>query len=457
MLECFFNPKSVAIIGASHTPGKIGYTILENFTRGNFKGKVYPINPDTTPIFNLVVYPSVKKVPDQIDLAVIVVKAEIVPKILKECVEKKVKDAIIISGGFSETGETGKKLEESCKKVIARKNMRVIGPNVVGVYDSFTSIDTLFLSRDRMQRPSPGSISFISQSGAVGSTILDWLSEEKTGISKFISYGNAMDVTETDLLEFLANDEKTKVIVMYIEGIKSDGKKFISVAKKTVKKKPVIALKAGKTEKGTKAVFSHTGSLAGSSKIYSSVFKQTGIIEANSFEEFFDFAKAFCQPLPKNNKVAIVTDGGGFGVLATDECERQSLQLPEPSEKLKQKLRKIFPSYVILNNPIDLTGDATAERYQAAIEECLKSSEYGGVIAITLFQVPTLKEKITDIIVDLAGKYKKPILCCALGSRFTRRLVEVLETNGIPVYPTPERAVRSFSALVKYSEILKKK
>jgi acetyl coenzyme A synthetase (ADP forming)-like protein len=457
MLEQFFSPKSVAIIGASHTPGKIGYSILENFVRGNFKGKVYPVNPDATPIFNLAVYPSVKKIPEEVDLVVIAVKAEIVPKILKECVEKKVKAVIIISGGFSEIGESGRSLEEKCKKIISKKNIRVIGPNVVGVYDSSTAVDTLFLSRERMQRPSAGSISFISQSGAVGSTILDSFSEEKIGISKFISYGNAMDVNEIDLLEFLANDEKTKTILIYLEGIKSEGKKFISTVKKISKKKPIIVLKAGKTERGNKAVFSHTGSLAGSSKIYSSVFKQTGMIEADSLEDIFDLVKAFQQPLPKNNSVAIVTDGGGFGVLATDEAERQNLQLQGPSKTLKEKLKKSLPSYVILENPFDLTGDATAERYQLVMEECLKSKEYSGVIAITLFQVPTLNEKITEIIKNLSNKYNKPILCCALGGRFTRRLVEFLEAGNIPVYPMPERAVKAFAALVKYAEFLKKK
>jgi acetyl coenzyme A synthetase (ADP forming)-like protein len=456
-MKSFFSPQSVAIIGASHTPGKIGYAILENFVRGGFKGKVYPVNPDTSPIFNLAVYPSVKKIPDEVELAVVAVKAETVPKVLKECIEKKVKAVVIISAGFSEIGGAGKKLEENCKKIIERKNVRVIGPNVIGVYDSSTAVDTLFLSRERMQRPSQGSIAFISQSGAVGSTILDWLAEEKVGISKFVSYGNAMDVNETDILEFLAGDEKTKVIVAYLEGIKSEGREFIEVVKKIAKKKPIIALKAGKTEKGTKAVLSHTGSLAGSAKIYSSVFRQTGIIEANSFEELFDFAKAFSQPLPKSNRVAIITDGGGFGVLATDECERQQLQLPEPSKKSKQNFKKIFPSYVILHNPIDLTGDATAERYYAAMEQCLRSGEYDGVIAITLFQVPTLKEKVTDAVVDLAKKYKKPVLCCAIGSRFTKRLVEILEASGIPVYPTPERAVKAFAVLARYSEFLRKK
>jgi acetyl coenzyme A synthetase (ADP forming)-like protein len=451
-MKSFFSPQSVAIIGANHMPGKIGYTIVENFVRSKFPEKIYPINPDTTPILGLEVFSSIKNIKEKIDLAIIAVPAAVVPKVLKECVDKKIESVVIISSGFSETGEQGKKLEEQCKKIIFKKKTRVIGPNCIGTFDSFIGFDMLFLSRDRMKRPSQGNIAFISQSGAVGSTILDWLSEEKIGISKFVSYGNGMDVNETGLLEFLGEDEKTKIVVMYLEGIKSDGKKFIETMKKISKRKPVIILKAGKTEKGTKAVVSHTGSLAGSAKIYSSVFKQTGAIEAENWEELFDFAKAFStQPLPKSSKLAIITDGGGFGVLATDECERQKLQLPEPGKALKAKLQKQFPPYVILHNPIDLTGDATAERYKITLEECLRSKEYDGALVISLFQIPTLEEKIVNFLVEMK-KFNKPILCCAVGSKFTRRLSEKLEANGLPVYPTPERAVKSFAVLANYSK-----
>jgi len=456
MLEKFFEPKSVAVIGASHTPGKIGYVILENFVR-KFSGKVYPVNPDITPILNLEVFPSIKKIPEKIDLAIIVVPAPVVPTVLKECVEKRVEAVIIISGGFSETGEAGRKLEGRCKQIIKKSKTRVIGPNVVGVFDSFSNVDTLFLSEQRLNRPKQGSIAFISQSGAVGSTILDWMGEESVGVSKFISYGNAMDLNECDFLKFLAKDEKTKVITMFLEGVR-DGKRFVQVAKKVSERKPIIILKGGKTKAGTKAVASHTASLAGEYKIYSSVFKQTGIIEAANWEELFDFAKAFAtQPLPKDRSVVIITDGGGFGVLASDECEKQNLQLQEPEEEMKRKLGKIFPPYAILKNPLDLTGDATTERYAIALEKCLKSKQYNGIILITLFQVPTLDEKIVEIIPELATKYKKPVLCCAAGGRYTRRQVEKLEASGMPVYPTPERAVKAFAALARYSEWLKKR
>jgi acetyl coenzyme A synthetase (ADP forming)-like protein len=451
-MKSFFSPQSVAVIGASHTPGKIGYTIIENFVRNKFPEKVYPINPDTTPILGLEVFQSIKDIEEKIDLAIIAVPSSIVPKILKECVNKKIESVVIISSGFSEIGEQGKKLEEECKKIIFKTKTRVIGPNCIGTFDSSTAFDMMFQSQDRMKRPPQGNISFISQSGAVGSTILDWLAEEKIGISKFVSYGNGMDITETDLLELLGEDENTKVVVMYLEGIKSDGKRFIETMKKVTKKKPVIVLKAGKTERGAKAVVSHTGSLAGSSKIYSSVFKQTGAIEAENWEELFDFAKAFStQPLPKSSRLVIITDGGGFGVLATDECEREKLQLPEPSKPLKTSLQKQFPSYVILHNPIDLTGDATAERYKIALEECLKSREYDGTLVICLFQIPTLEEKIVNFLIEMK-KFSKPILCCAVGGKFTKRLSEKLEINGLPVYSTPERAVKSFSILTKFSK-----
>jgi acetyl coenzyme A synthetase (ADP forming)-like protein len=453
MLDCFFTPSSVAVIGASHTPGKIGHEILKNFVEG-YEGKVYPINPNLEPILGLKVYPSIKRVPDKIDLAIIAIPAPKVPKVLKECVEKRVKGVIIISAGFSEIGEKGKKLEEKLKRIIERKRIRVLGPNVIGVYDSFSKVDTLFLSRERLKRPSQGNVAFISQSGAVGSTILDWFASEGIGISKFISYGNAMDVNEVDLLEYLEKDEKTKVIVAYLEGIKSEGKRFIEVLKRVTKRKPVIILKAGKTAKGMKAVMSHTGSLAGSAEVYSAIFRQAGAIEANNWEELLDYAKAFStQPLPKGKSLLIITDGGGFGVLAADEAERQNLDLKELPKPVKKVLRKKFPPWVILSNPLDLTGDATVERYRDAIKESI--NYYDGIVAITLFQVPTLDESIVYMLA-VAKKFGKPLLCCASGGEFTKNLSKKIEAFGVPVYSTPERAIKAFAALVNYANLKKR-
>ena len=452
-LDYFFSPKTVAVIGASHKPGKIGYVVFTNFLGNISERKVYPVNIDTTPIIGQKVYKSVKQIPDDIDLAVIVIPAQFVPESLKECVEKGVKTVIIISGGFSETGEEGKKLEIKLKHTIEGTNIRVMGPNCLGVYDPYTKVDTLFLPRDRLKRPQPGNIGYISQSGSVGSTILDWLAHEHIGISKFISYENGMDVNESDLIEYLIDDKRTKVITIFLEGV-IDGKKFIEVSKKTSKKKPIIILKGGKSTLGAKAVASHTGALAGSTKIYSSVFKQTGLIEVNNWNELFDSAQAFStQPIPKSDRIAIITDGGGFGVLATDECEKNGLQLPEPSEKLKNKLRKYVPSFGSLRNPIDITGNATTEIYKNVMEECLKSDEYDGIIVITLFHVPTITPDIIDAINDMK-KFNKPILCCSVGSDFTIKLSNELEKRGIPVYETPKRVTKSMAALVNYRKFL---
>jgi len=447
-MQTFFNPKSVAVIGASREPQKLGHIILSNFIDSGFKN-LYPVNPNTDEILGKKCYKSILNVKEKVDLAVVVVPAKIVPQVLEECVKKQVPSVIIITSGFSETGEDGARLEQQLKQLIAKNKTRVIGPNCVGIYDAYSRVDTLFLSRERCGRPKKGFISFISQSGAVGSTILDVLYSKDIGISKFISYGNGMDVNEKDLIEFLSKDKTTRVIIAYMEGLKSEGRKFIEVAKKV--KKPIIVLKSGKSKKGSEAAASHTGSLAGSSKIYSAAFKQFGIMEVENWEELLDYAIAFSQPLPKGNRVVVITDGGGFGVLATDQAERCGILLPEPSQPLKQRMLKTMPSYVSLHNPIDLTGDADAERYATALRECLASKEYNAAIIITLFQVPTLGDRVIDYIIQ-AKRFKKPILVCSVGSSFSEERNKKLLQAGIPVYPTPERAVKALNALIKYSK-----
>jgi len=450
-LEGFFDPKSVAVVGASHTQGKIGRIVFENFIHGGYRGRVYPINPNPVPIDGIGVYTSVKKLPEKVDLAVIVTPAKTVPGLLKECADAGIKSVIVISSGFSETGKAGRQLEDECREIAEKRKISVMGPNCLGVYDSSSRVDTLFLTRSRLGRPKDGGITFISQSGAVGATMLDWLSDQGIGISKFVSYGNGIGINESDLLEYLADDARTKVIVSYIEGLKSDGRRFMEAAKKASKKKPVIILKGGKTGMGTAAVASHTGSIAGSSKVYSAAFKQSGVIEAVDWTELFDIARAFAsQPLPSGNGLLIVTDGGGFGVLASDEAERRKLQLKPPSERMARTLRSAMPSYVSLHNPIDLTGDATTERFELAIEEGLK--EYDGVVAITIFQVPLLDKRIASAIPTIAGRHGKPVLCCAAGGEFTKTIMRELEDRGVPVYQTPERAVRVFDAMLEYAK-----
>ena len=448
-LDKFFNPKSIAVIGASRTAGKIGSTILENL-KLSFKGSIYPINPNAGEISGLMAYPSVLDVQEPIELAVIAVPAEIVKNVLSECVKKKISHIIIITSGFSEIGD--KEMELDLLK-IKKDATRIIGPNCVGIYKK--DLDMLFFPRTRLKRPIDGSISFITQSGAFGSTMLDVIANDGVGVSKFISIGNKIDVDETELIKYLEGDLQTRCISLYTESIKN-GEEFIKIAKKTSKVKPIVCYKAGKTDKGNEAVSSHTGSLAGSSAVYSAAFRQAGVIEAKTTDELFDFSKALAnQPAPKNNKIAIITDGGGFGIVATDTAIEVGLELPALADNSLKALKNLLPKYASTRNPIDLTGDATTERFQKALEIVLKDNNISGVVCVALMQLPTLDEEIVDVIRD-SKQFGKPIVVCSTGSQYVLEKNRKLESIGIPVYPTPERAVKAMRALYEYGVISKK-
>jgi acetyl coenzyme A synthetase (ADP forming)-like protein len=449
-LDKFFNPKSVAVIGASRTAGKLGYTILENL-KLSFNGKIYPINPNSGEILGLITYPSVLEIEEPIDLAIIVIPAEMVKNVLEECIKKKITNVIIISSGFSEIGEKERELE--LKKLSESKKIRIIGPNCMGVYRK--NLDMIFFPRNRLKRPPEGSVSFITQSGAFGSILLDIMANDGVGVSKFISIGNKVDVDEIELLKYLETDLATRCIAIYLESV-SNGEEFIKTAKKVTKIKPIVAFKAGKTEKGTEAVASHTGSLAGSSAVYSAAFKQAGVIEAKRSEEIFDFAKVLSnQPALKDNKIAIVTDGGGFGIVATDEAVKLGLELPTLSSESLKSLKSFLPSYASTKNPIDLTGDATVERYQKALEVVLKDKNVSGVVCIALMQLPTMTDDIVDVLRD-CKVFGKPITVCSAGGQYVLERNRKLESFGIPVYPTPERAVKALNVLYEYGKILKR-
>lgn len=450
-LDAFFNPKCIAVIGASRSPEKLGYLILENL-KVTFQGKIYPINPNASEILGLACLPSILDIEDIIpDMAIIAVPAAEVKKVLSDCIKKKIKAAVIITSGFSEIGNKEAELE---LKNMAKGKIRLIGPNCVGIYQK--GLDMLFFPRKRLKRPSEGSIAFITQSGAFGSTLLDLVASEGVGVSKFISIGNKIDVNETELLEYLSKDLNTRCIAMYIESIE-DGKNFIEVAKRVVKKKPIVVFKAGKTNKGKEAILSHTGSLAGEHAVYSAAFEQAGIIEANTTEELFDFAKALAnQPVMNSNKIAIVTNGGGFGIVATDEAVRIGLEVPELSKESIKNLEKFMPAYATKKNPVDLTGDATTERYEKALSVVFKEKEIAGVVCIGLMQIPTLKEDIINVLRE-CKVYGKPMTICATGGQWTTEKTKILESYGIPVYLMPERAVKSIKALYDYGKILKMK
>ncbi|MFW9935514.1 MAG: acetate--CoA ligase family protein, partial [Candidatus Thorarchaeota archaeon] len=375
-LEPFFNPKTVAVIGASTRKASIGGVIFRNFLKPAFNGVVYPINPRATEVLGIPSYERVSAVPEPIDLAVIAVPAGIVPNIMKDCEEKGVKTAIIISGGFKETGSEGAYLEEQVVEIAKRSGIRVIGPNCVGIYDTNTGVDTTFLPASRMGRPGKGYISFISQSGAFAAAVLDMNAQSGLGVSRVISFGNKADVNEIDLIKYLGDDPETRVIVEYLEGLSpSTGASYIHTAKIVTRQKPIIVVKSGRSKRGSAAAASHTGALAGDARLYDFAFQQAGILSAQDSEDGFEMAKALAsQPPAQGNRILIVTDAGGAGVMTVDACEALGLKVPETPKKEKQVLREAFPGYCSVHNPIDLTGDTNAERYQVAFDTLLGTS-----------------------------------------------------------------------------------
>lgn len=445
-MKYFFKPESVALIGASTNPEKLGFKILKNLIEGGFKGKIYPVNPKGENILNLKCYKSISEIPYFVELAIIVVPAEFVCDIAEECGKKGVKGLIVISAGFKEIGEEGKKREEKLKEIIKKYGVRLIGPNCLGIIDTRNKLNASFA----FEMPPEGKISFITQSGALGTAILDWAIKENVGLSKFVSFGNKADVNEIDLIEELKDDEDTNVILLYLEGV-SEGRKLIEVARKTISKKPIIIVKAGKTESGAKSASSHTGSLAGSDIAFNSAVKQSGIIRANTVEELFDYALIFSyQPILKGNRIAIITNAGGPSVMAVDMIEEKGLLLSRFSEKTINLLKKYLPPVSSINNPVDILGDAKADRYEKAIEAVLSDENVDGIIVILTPQIVTQPYETAQSIVRTSKKYEKCVISCFMGGKRVEEGIKILKENGIPNYPTPERAVIALKGMDDY-------
>lgn len=451
-LKPMFDPKAIAVIGASRHPGSIGWSIFRDLVESKrLKSSVYPINPHAREILGHRAYPTVLELKDKIDLAVIAVPSNTVPLVMHDCVDKGVKTAVIITSGFSEIG--GNRLELEVKNIAGENNIRVCGPNCLGIYDAHSGVDTLFLPTEKLKRPKQGNIALVSQSGAVGSVILDWVGYEGYGISKFISYGNAIDADESDFIEYLVQDDKTDVICLYLEGTKN-GRRLMHVAKEAVKEKPVLIVKAGTSKEGTKAVSSHTGSLAGADEVYNAAFKQSGIIRTHDIETLFDYAQALSkQPLPNGRRILIITNGGGFGVLATDEVISRGMQLATLTDKSKKEIAKLLPPYAKVHNPLDLIGDADAKRYEGVLKIIEKDQSVDGILCVTLFQTVSLEPEITHILNRFNKRYDKPIVVCSGGGGYARKYMRDIEGHDLPVYDTPAKAADGLYALVKYSEI----
>jgi acetyl coenzyme A synthetase (ADP forming)-like protein len=470
----FFDPKSVAVVGASRKVTKAGHVIFENFVankrRGIFKGELYPVNPHEELILAFRCYPSIKKIVGEVELVIIVVPAKIIPQIMREAAVKGVKAAVIISAGFSEIGN--KKLEEEVTAIAEEAGIRVLGPNCLGVYDSHTGVDMLFLPETKVlttgdevvatPRPIAGHIAVVTQSGAFGASALDYLAGKQLGVSKFVSFGNKSDVDEPEMLHYLQHDEKTRVILLYAESIEA-GREFMKVARAITKKKPIVALKVGRTTAGARAALSHTGAIAGSDSIYDAVFKQVGVIRARDMEEFFDAGKALAyQPPAAGNNVAVVTDAGGPAIMTVDECELRGVKVKKFSEETIQKFEKLkregaIPSFTTNLNPLDLTGSATSEMFELGIRTVLDDPEIHGVIVIGLHHVPALEEDFVDKIANVSKNYTKPVVACDIGETEMALYVRSrFDKFGIPAYMTPEDAARSMAALVTYGLYLER-
>ena len=446
-LDCIFNAKSVAVIGASRTPGKLGYEILKNIIDANYSGKLYPVNPKADEILGLKAYKSVTEIPESVDLAVIVIPARFVPDTVRECGKKGIRGIVVISGGFGEVGN--KELEDDLVKAVKEYGIRMIGPNCQGINNP-----KIGLNASWPMIKAPGVISIASQSGTFFATLQMWAKDDNVGVSKCAALGNKLDVDFDDLVEYYGADPDTKVIAIYMEGVRN-GKRFVDAARKVTKNKPVIVLKGGRTELGARAVASHTRSLAGKDQIFDAAFIRSRIIRVQDLEELYDTAKAFATlPIPKGNRLLIVTSSGGSGILATDEASERGLDVPLPSESLVNILKEKVPDYVILRNPLDLTGNAYSELYQIVLSEALKTDEYDAVVAI--FGDPI--SGAADLIGSIVKQSTIPIAIVYLGGgdvQFEEK--KKFESMGIPVYPTAERAVRALANMVKYSQLITKK
>ncbi len=440
-MEKFFTPKTVALVGASATPGKIGNSILDRLVNYDFKGKVYPINPKADKIFGQKCYPSVDAIPGSVDLVVIAVNLSTTSRVLEDCAKKGVHSVVIVSGGGKELGGQRAAYESELKRLSEKHKIRVIGPNCIGIFNGENRLDSTFFNQTKMIRPKFGPVAFLSQSGTIGISFME--SADSFGLSKMVSYGNRSDVDEADMIWYLANDPQTKVIGLYVEGF-GDGRKFINVAKRVMKEKnkPIVIWKSGRTALGVKQAASHTGSLGGSNAIIMGAFKQSGIISVDSYQELVAVTKALAlQPVAKGNRVAMCTNGAGPIVASLDKFEEGKLSLGKISSQMIKKIQNHFPPSHIIGkkgNPVDITGGATAEDYKFIIQAFMDEPNVDIVMPWFVFQDDPLKEIIIDYLSDLSKNRKKPIIIGANGGPYTQKISKLIEKKGIPVYDNVE-------------------
>ena len=457
-MESFFTPESVALVGASATPGKIGNSVLVALGKQDYKGKVYPINPKQESILGIKCYPSLDAINEKVDLVVVCIDLAECGPIMNTCANKGIHNVVIVSGGGKELGGDRAAMEAEVKELSLKHKIRVIGPNCIGMFNAANRLDCAFQGQERMVRSKLGNVAFFSQSGTMGISMLE--SADVFGLSKMISFGNRSDVDEADMIWYAANDPQTKVVGLYVEGF-GDGRKFINTAKRVMKekKKPIIIWKSGRTEAGAKQAASHTGSLGGSNAIIMGVFKQAGIISVDSYQELVGVLKALAwQPPAKGNRVAMTSNGAGPMIGGIDQLERLGLTIGKLSPELLKKMKERFPPTVPIHNgnPADVGGGANADDYRFVIQQFLDEKNIDIAMPWFVFQDDPLEETIVEYLAELSNKKQKPILAGGNGGPYTEKMTKLIEANNIPVYSDLRTWVAAASALSQWGKFSQK-
>jgi acetate---CoA ligase (ADP-forming) subunit alpha len=442
-IEPFFMPRSIAIVGASSTPGKIGHEIVRNIKHSGFRGDVLPVNPNSESILGFRCYGRVEDIPLPVDLAIIVVPARLVEEVMRGCIQKRVKGAVIITSGFSEVGN--RDLEERVISM-AKSKLRVIGPNTFGIFYARSRMNATFGPNNVL----PGKTAFITQSGALGLALMDWTTEEKYGVSSIVSIGNKADVDDADLVEYFADDPSTKAILIYMEGLK-DGRRFFQAAESAVPKKPIVVIKAGRSARGAQAASSHTGAMAGADSIFDAAFEQSGIMRAEGMTQAFDWIQGLNEnPVPKGENIVIITNGGGIGVLSTDRCEELGLHLMDLPDDLRKEVKAVTPSFGSVRNPIDLTANADDVLYGQVLKMVMKRKEVDAVIAL-FCQTANIDPGLVALAIintRLKDGIDKPITSAFIGGHMSQIAYTKMLEKKFAAYPTAERAVDAMHALM---------
>lgn len=447
-MKSLIEPRSIAIVGASDKVGKVGGAITRNIMDCGYLGRVYLVNPRLDTIFGRKVYHELLEIPEEVDLVEAMIPAHLMPPLMQQAARKRVKGVIIVSGGFAEIGNW--KLQGEVVKIAKENGIRVIGPNCFGILNTEINLDLTFT----FTRALRGSISFVSQSGAMCCGTLDWASQQEIGFSKFINLGNKCDVDEADVLIYLARDDQTKIIALYIEGFKN-GRKFFDTVKLAAKLKPIIAIKSGVTEAGSTAALTHTGSITGSDIIVDAAFRQAGIVRINDVEDLFDASIAFMsQPLPKGENVAIVSNAGGLGVITADWCCKLGLQVPKFSNGTVEKISKVLLPIGSPNNSVDMTGAADYDCYRRVLKIVSEERSIDCIITIFVSQGLVTSDAPARAIAEVFKESRKPMLAFFMGGTSLTEGLRILKRNGVPTYSSPGRVARAASALVKYSSFI---